>query len=197
MLTGAYQQEVAGYKQRELELKKIRVEADKIIETVKKSLDQDASMQNIVRACGDDTCIDLYIHFELNEDTVKYPEELQTLSKTCNVLKSALDTLPPTQKRDMEFIIEGHTDNRQVSGTTDQRTRDLFNWNLSAKRATSVLYEFQKCGLRAPDYQVLAIGYADSMPLCNDNDENCLAKNRRTTLRLRADTKRIEERLKT
>lgn len=196
MLSGAYQQEVAGYQLREVEMKKVRAEADSIIEKVKKSLDEDDVMKNIVRSCGDDTCIDLYIHFESNREAVANSDESQALSRTCNILKGALDGLPAGQRKDMEFIIEGHTDNRQISGPSDQRTRDLFNWNLSAQRAASVLYEFQQCGLRAPEYQIIAIGYADSAPLCRDETAECYAKNRRTTLRLRADTKRIEERFK-
>lgn len=196
VITVAYQQEVAEYKKRELEIKKSRVEADKIIDKVKNSLVADASMQKYVRPCGDDTCIDLYIHFEKNGDVIQHPEELKALSSTCTVLKNSLDTLSQTQKKDIEVIIEGHTDNTQVSGSDDSRVIYLFNWNLSGKRATSVLYEFQKCGLRAPSYQILAIGYADSDPICKEENDECQAKNRRTTLRLRADTKRIEERLK-
>ena len=149
-----------------------------------------------MRRCGEDTCIDLYIHFKKDEDVIDNNAELSSLKNSCSAIRNAIDQLPPERKKDIEIIIEGHTDNQQPSESTDARVRYLFNWNLSGKRATSVLYEFQQCGLVPPEYQIVAIGYADSMPICKDDNQACRDNNRRTTLRLRADTKRIEERLK-
>jgi outer membrane protein OmpA-like peptidoglycan-associated protein len=196
MLSGAYQHEVSGYRQREKETEKMREEASSIIGRVKKSLDQDNAMSNIVRSCGDDTCIDLYIHFDQNKDEINDTEELNSINRTCGILKGALDGLSIEQRKDLEITIEGHTDSTQPLSVTDPRLRYRLNWDLSARRATSVLYVFQQCGLKPPDYQIVAIGYADSVPLCHESTQDCLTKNRRTTLRLRADTRSIEARLK-
>jgi chemotaxis protein MotB len=195
MLSGAYQHELEVYIARTQELEKIRRKADAIADQLKEFLDSEV-IKHIVRRCGDDICIDLYIHFALNKDTIEDVSELGELENVCKIIKNGLDRLPVANRKDIELVIEGHTDSQQISEPTDPRTRYLFNWNLSSRRATSVLYEFKKCGLAPPDYQIVAIGYADSMPLCTDPTEDCYAKNRRTTLRLRVDTQRIEDRLK-
>ncbi len=215
MLTGAYQQElrfteeatqrikdlqnqVATYQEAEDKIKKLRQEADRVFEQVRQSLGQDSSVQNVVRRCGEDTCIDLYIHFETSMDEIFNSNERGALEKICPVLKQSLERLPAEYRRDIEVIIEGHTDSRLPVNETDPIRRYRYNWDLSARRATSVAYVFQACGLQPPDYQIVAIGYADSQPFpgCDRERPECYDKNRRTTLRLRADTRRIESRLK-
>jgi flagellar motor protein MotB len=215
MLTGAYQQElsyseeatqklknlqqqVATYQAAEDKIKKLRQEADRIFEQVRQSLSQDSSVPEL-RRCGEDTCIDLYIHFEKDKDEIFDSAERGKLEKICPVLKQALEKLPADYRKDIEVIIEGHTDSRLPEKVTDPVARYRYNWDLSARRATSVAYVFQTtCGLNPPDYQIVAIGYADSQPFpgCDRMKPECYDKNRRTTLRLRADTRRIESRLK-
>lgn len=196
MLSGAYEQEVSGYKLREKEMAKMREEAAAIIDQVQNSLNQDKLMENIVRQCGDDTCIDLYIHFNTSQDEITDSQERVSLERTCSIIKNALDELSEEQRKDIELFIEGHTDSQPAKHVRDARNQFRFNWNLSAQRATSVLHVFQQCGLKQPEYNVVAIGYADSSPLCREQTEKCYKRNRRTTLRLRADTRHIEARLK-
>lgn len=196
MLAGAYQHEVGGYQEAELAKKKTRDEADRIVDQVKKSLERDNMVKAKVRPCGEDTCIDLYMHFGLNDDRITSNDERTSLEGTCKIIKDALDGLPAEQRKDIALTIEGHTDSKQVSNRTDARTAYSFNWNLSAKRATSVLYVFQSCGLKPPDYKVVAIGYADSKKLCFEPTNYCDDQNRRTTLLLHADSQSIEARLK-
>lgn len=195
MLTGAYKQELNRYKTAEKETTRIRAEADLIIQQIRGSLDKSSSLRGVIRKCGDDTCIDLNIHFEKNYSTLANSAEKQDLGRACEIIKNALDALPPQQKKDIELIIEGHTDSQQALSVTDPRERYLYNWNLSSQRATSVAYEFQLCDLKPPVHQVVAIGYADSMPICQQATQDCYSQNRRTTLRLRADTRNIERRL--
>ena len=195
MLSGAYQHEVTRYQQQEKATAQMRQEASSIIDNVKNSLNSDNAMKNIVRKCGDDTCIDLYIHFDTDQDEISDAER-SSIENICGILRKALDDLPADQRKDIEVVIEGHSDNRQAESVKDPRERFRFNWNLSAERATSVLYVFQQCGLKPPEYQIVAIGYADSMTLCDEPTKECNDKNRRTTLRLRADTQHIEARLK-
>lgn len=196
MITSAYEHELKGYQTRDREMSKLRAEADNIIGQVKQALEANLEVKDITRKCGDDTCIDLFIHFTENDDKIPASAELDTLKRTCTTLKQALDGLSEERRKDIEIIIEGHTDNTQPKNVTGERANYLFNWNLSATRATSVAYEFQQCGLNPSAYQIVAIGYADSAPLCSEATLKCLSLNRRTTLRLRSDTKRIEKRLK-
>jgi outer membrane protein OmpA-like peptidoglycan-associated protein len=195
VLSAAYQHVLGRYQKAEKETTKVRQEANSLVSQVQQALNQENALGSHVRPCGEDTCIDLYIHFERNMDTIADAEELSSLNSSCSALREAIDKLSLDRKKDIEIIIEGHTDSQQPSTLSDPRELFLFNWHLSSKRATSVLYEFQRCGLAPPNYQIVAIGYADSMPLCADSTDECYAKNRRTTLRLRADTKRIEQRL--
>jgi flagellar motor protein MotB len=196
LMTTAYEQELKGYKERQGRVEAARDEADRMIQQVKQALEKDKLMQPITRKCGDDTCIDLFIHFSENFAIITDETEREALKTTCKTLKDALDGLEPERRKDIEIIIEGHTDNKQPKRLTDPREKYLYNWNLSAGRATSVSYEFQQCGLDPANYRIVAIGYADSEPQCSDDSDLCSDKNRRTTLRLRGDTKGIEERLK-
>jgi flagellar motor protein MotB len=194
VLSAAYRHVLGRYEKAEKETTKVRQEANSLVTQIQQALNQ-GTLGSSVRSCGEDTCIDLYIHFDKNQAEIVNSGELSSLKNSCSAFRNAIDQLSHERKKDIELIIEGHTDSQQPSEHTDARERFLFNWNLSGKRATSVLYEFQRCGLVPPEYQIVAIGYADSMPLCSDTSKVCLDSNRRTTLRLRADTKRIEERL--
>ncbi len=171
-----------------------RAEADKIIEQVQQALKNDSSMKSVTRPCGDDTCIDIYIQFPLDGSEINNSEQLATLRRACSQVKKAIDALPAEQRKDIEIVIEGHTDNTQPE-MADARAQYLYNWDLSARRATSVAYEFKQMGLTPDFYRIVAIGYADSVPICNDDTQECRDRNRRTTLILRGDTRRIENRL--
>ncbi|MDX2044366.1 MAG: OmpA family protein [Acidobacteriota bacterium] len=205
MLTGAYQQELKLTEEMQGELERIkgettrlRQEAENISNQVRESLKRDSNLQIKVGQCGEDICIDLYIHFELNGDQIVSLDERQALENLCPMLKKALDELKSDSRQDIDIFIEGHTDSQQPFGATDPEQLYRHNWDLSARRATSVAYVFQGCSLGPPDYQIVAIGYADTRPVpgCDRVRPDCYDKNRRTTLRLRADTSRIESRLK-
>jgi len=194
MLSSAYEGELSNFQKREQEKKEFRERALQVKNKVKQALSISSSH---ARDCGDDLCIDLYFHFELNDDNIVSEQELASLAIACEQIKSALDTLSPTEKKDLGLVIEGHTDSKQAN-VPGARERERFNWDLSARRATSVLYEFRRCGLQEPDYQIVAIGYSDTVPVpdCHESPEKCDERNRRTTLRLHADTAQIEERLR-
>jgi len=195
VLSAAYRHMLGQYEKVREEMSAVRQEANSVVDQIQQALNQGNALGSTVRRCGEDTCIDLYIHFKKDEDVIENGSELSSLKNSCSAIRNAIDRLSPERKKDIQLTIEGHTDSQQPSKSIDARARYLFNWNLSGKRATSVLYEFQQCGLVPPEYQIVAIGYADSMPICSDTNRACLDSNRRTTLRLRADTKRIEERL--
>ncbi len=198
MMSGAYQQELSGFQQREQERKLFRDHALDIKKKVQQALKTNSSIEAHPHDCGDDTCIDLYFHFGLNNDALESDLESQSIAKVCQDIRSALDTLVPDERKDLGLVLEGHTDSKPAVSVSDPRSRERYNWDLSARRATSVLYEFRKCGLKAPEYQIVAIGYSDTVPVpdCHESPEKCDEKNRRTTLRLHADTAQIEERLR-
>jgi hypothetical protein len=62
--------QLASYQEAEDKVKKLRQEGDRIFEQVLQSLSQNSGAQNVVRRCGEDTCIDLYIHFETDKDEI-------------------------------------------------------------------------------------------------------------------------------
>jgi outer membrane protein OmpA-like peptidoglycan-associated protein len=171
----------------------VRKEADNILRELQKNLAQ-RKMRTRVSNCGEDTCLDLYIHFTRNFADIVFSEQKAALDETCISLREALDRFPPEQRHDIEIIVEGHTDRTQASGG-NPKGNYLYNWELSSKRAASILWEFRSCNLQAPSYSITASGYADSRMLCDEATTECDQKNRRTTLRLRANTQKIDERL--
>jgi len=189
--------EIQTYRSRERELSRVRAQADQIVEDLEKQLAKDQLLRGKLAKCGDDACLDLFIHFPRNQAFIPPDQQQQVLAlqDACRTLREALDRLPSDQRRDIEVIVEGHADRTQVPRTVDPRTAFLFNWHLSSQRAASVLYEFERCGLTPPTYGIAMIGYADSEQICSELTEACDQENRRTTLRLRANTRKIAKRL--
>jgi flagellar motor protein MotB len=132
----------------------------------------------------------------LNKDAVT-SEFQPLLSRACEALRGTLESLEPEERQELEIYIQGHTDSTQPPHAMDARARYLYNWNLSGRRASSVLYEFVECGVSPSKYRILAMGYADTNPLpgCREDTEECNHRNRRTTFRVHTDTRRMFERL--
>src|SRR3954447_1904447 len=92
------------------------------------------TFQSVLRSCGDDTCIDLYIHFDKNEDTISNTDEHERLSAFCSAMKDAINSEFSAQERKaVEIVVEGHADRSQIHNNTDARTRFLYNWVLSSR----------------------------------------------------------------
>ena len=174
---------------------KVRRTADLIHKRLRLAISHQQRLGARIRDCGDDTCIDLYIHFPRNSAFITDGNERDALHDLAADLRQGLDYLAQLERADVEVIVEGHTDHSQVVANADPREAFLFNWNLSARRASSVVYEFRTIGLQAPQYKIVAIGYADSQPLCEALTPECDQENRRVTLRLRIDTRSLEKRL--
>ncbi|WP_010521790.1 OmpA/MotB family protein [Aquimarina agarivorans] len=89
------------------------------------------------------------------------------LEKLANVIKS---------EPSMDVMIEGHTDSRTI------RTDILEdNWDLSVKRATSIIRLLQNKYEVAPE-QLIASGRSSYMPLTDNSTKENRAKNRRTRI---------------
>jgi len=189
----------AAYKQRiesEVVISELRKVTEDIHAKLLLAVSEQAELKSRVRECGEDTCVDLYIYFPTNEDKITKTNEKEALHNLAVDLKNGLDRLPDDYRRKIEVIVEGHADSKQIRTTGDPRRDYLYNWDLSARRASSVVYEFRTEGLTVDRYRIAAIGYADSQPVpeCDGKQSpECNDLNRRTTLRLRIDTKSVAE----
>lgn len=77
----------------------------------------------------------------------------------------------------MEVMIEGHTDNRKV--VPDSYLKD--NWDLSVRRATSVVRILQDKYDVDPS-KLIAAGRSSYQPLVDNSNKENMAKNRRTRI---------------
>ena len=90
------------------------------------------------------------------------------LSKVATVLKA---------QPDLEYMVEGHTDNVTLNGS------DLMqdNWDLSVKRATTIVRLLQKqYGLNPA--QLVAAGRSEYKPIADNSTAEGKARNRRTRI---------------
>jgi len=103
-------------------------------------------------------------------NTGKYdvtPRAQEVLGKVATVLKA---------QPDIEFMVEGHTDSRPF-----RKGVLLDNWDLSVKRATSVIRILQnKYGLQ-PSHMAAA-GRGEYLPVASNDDDQGRALNRRTRI---------------
>lgn len=172
---------------------RVNIEAQLRLRLVREALQKELGEIASVRECGADTCLDVRIFFEEADDEV-LPEFKSRLGNACLAVREAMED--PTARNETEIFIEGHADQQQARNVMEPRARYRFNWDLSTRRATSVLFEFAECGVKHPEYRILATGYADTAPVCVERTPDCYAKNRRITFRLRADKEEIERRLR-
>lgn len=90
------------------------------------------------------------------------------LGKVAKVLKS---------QPDLEFLVEGHTDNKAVKASAPYRD----NWELSAERATSVVRILQNDYNIAPQ-RMTAAGRGEYVPIADNSSAEGRAQNRRTRI---------------
>src|SRR6056297_642802 len=118
----------------------------------------------------DKTVVMINISDELLFNTASY----KVSNKADKILKKLAEVIK--SEPSMEVMVEGHTDARTINTpmVTD-------NWDLSVKRATSIVRELQKKYDVNPT-QLIAAGRSSYVPLvANDSKEN-MAKNRRTKI---------------
>ncbi|MFN5421652.1 MAG: OmpA family protein [bacterium] len=78
---------------------------------------------------------------------------------------------------DIEFMVEGHTDNVVLNGDKDLQD----NWDLSAKRATTIVRLFQKqYGINPA--QMTAAGRSEYRPIADNSTAEGRSQNRRTRI---------------
>src|SRR5258708_11419885 len=95
------------------------------------------------------------------------PQAQEVLGKVAKVLKN---------QPDIEFMVEGHTDNKPY-----RRGPLLDNWDLSVKRATAVIRILQnKYGLEPA--HMAAAGRSEYVPVASNDSPDGRAQNRRTRI---------------
>lgn len=107
---------------------------------------------------------------------------VQALRKIAGVLAS---------HSELDIVVEGHTDNVPYNG----RGVLIDNWDLSVKRATSVLRILLEAG-KMPASRIQASGRADSVPVDQANTSEARRKNRRTEIILAPNLDQILSTLK-
>ncbi|WP_396634487.1 OmpA family protein [Maribacter sp. R86514] len=118
----------------------------------------------------DKTVVMINISDELLFNTASY----NVSSKANNILQKLADVIK--SEPSMEVMVEGHTDSRTINTpmVTD-------NWDLSVKRATSIVRKLQKEYDVDPS-QLIASGRSSYLPLVENDTKENMAKNRRTKI---------------
>ncbi len=139
--------------------------------SLKKSFDaSDLENSDDININIDETVVMISVSDKLLFNTASYnikSSAYPLLEKLSKVIKS---------EPSMDVMVEGHTDSRTISNAVVQD-----NWDLSVKRATSIIRLLQD-KYDVEGKQLIAAGRGSTMPLVdNDSNEN-RAKNRRTRI---------------
>lgn len=118
----------------------------------------------------DKTVVMINISDELLFNTASY----RVSSKAENILNKLAEVIK--SEPSMEVMVEGHTDSRTINTPLIAD-----NWDLSVKRATSIVRELQhKYGVDPK--QLIAAGRSSYLPLVENDTKENMAKNRRTRI---------------
>jgi len=118
----------------------------------------------------DKTVVMINISDELLFNTASY----NVSSKANSILKKLSEVIK--SEPSMEVMVEGHTDSRTIN---TPMVSD--NWDLSVKRATSIVRKLQKEYGVDPS-QLIASGRSSYLPLVENNSKENMAMNRRTKI---------------
>jgi len=118
----------------------------------------------------DKTVVMINISDELLFNTASY----KVSNKADKILKKLAEVIK--SEPSMEVMVEGHTDARTIN-----TPMVIDNWDLSVKRATSIVRELQKQYDVNPT-QLIAAGRSSYLPLAENDSKENMAKNRRTKI---------------
>lgn len=128
-----------------------------------------------IRIVGDRFVFQSEVLFPVGSDVINDAgrSEMQKLAQALIELQKEI---PP----EISWVlrVDGHTDNRPLSGTG--RYRD--NWELSSARSTSVVKLLIENGV--PANRLVAAGFGEFQPLDNADTDEARARNRRIELKL-------------
>ncbi|RDY61452.1 OmpA family protein [Flagellimonas nanhaiensis] len=140
-----------------------------------------ALVQSLKGVLGNLDDEDIEVSVEKGVVFVSISDKLLFRSGSYNVTNAAKEVLGKVakvvnNKPDFEFMVEGHTDNvPYASGVL------LDNWDLSAKRATSIVRILQK-DFGVDPKRMTAAGRSYYVPLASNDSAGDRAKNRRTRI---------------
>ena len=140
-----------------------------------------ALVMNLKGALGDLNDTDVEIKVEKSAVYISISDKLLFKSGSYEVSDQAMNVLSKVAKvlkaqPEIEFIIEGHTDNVPIKGGA---VKD--NWDLSVLRATSVVRILQNNYGLEPK-RMTAGGRGEYVPLTDNTTAEGKAKNRRTRI---------------
>ena len=118
----------------------------------------------------DDTVVMISVSDKLLFNTASY----RVKNSAMNLLTKLADIIQ--SEPSMDVMIEGHTDSRTINNAVVQD-----NWDLSVKRATSIVRLLQN-KFNIDGSRLIASGRGDTMPLFPNNYSENRAKNRRTSI---------------
>ncbi len=124
---------------------------------------------------------DIQVNVEKGVVYVSISDKLLFKSGSYNVSPRAREVLGKVakvvnDKPDIEFLVEGHTDNVPIKNKVL-----LDNWDLSVKRATSVVRVLQK-DFKVDPKRMTAAGRSHYVPVADNSSSTNRAKNRRTRI---------------
>lgn len=96
-------------------------------------------------------------------------------NKASNLMQKLADVI--NSEPSMEVMIEGHTDDRTI--VAGSHLQD--NWDLSVRRATSIVRQLQDKYNVAPE-KLIAAGRSSYVPLVENSSKENMAQNRRTRI---------------
>jgi chemotaxis protein MotB len=141
-------------------------------------------VMNLKGAIGDLNDGDINVKVEKGVVYVDISDKLLFKSGSFNITDKAKIVLGKVAKvlaaqPAIEFMVEGHTDSKQLIGNGSNLMED--NWDLSVKRATTIVRVLQETYGIDPK-RMTAAGRSEYMPIAENNTSENRAANRRTRI---------------
>ena len=140
-----------------------------------------ALVMNLKSALNDINDTDIEIKVEKSAVFISISDKLLFRSGSYEVSDRAMNVLGKVaqvlnSKPDIEFLVEGHTDNVPIKNACIAD-----NWDLSTKRATAVVRILQN-QFKLDPRRMTAGGRSEFMPVASNDDANSRSLNRRTRI---------------
>ncbi|MDG1804159.1 OmpA family protein [Flavicella sp.] len=114
------------------------------------------------------------VYISINDKLLFNSGSYTVSNRAKKVLQKVADVI--NERPEMDVMVEGHTDSRTINTEVLED-----NWDLSVKRATSVVRTLQKNYKVAPE-RLIAAGRSSYAPLVENNSAANRSKNRRTKI---------------
>jgi chemotaxis protein MotB len=165
---------------------KLQEQNDRLLELERLLSQKDEAMQALKSTISDAlkgySGDELKVHMKDGKVYVSMEEKLLFQSGRYNVNEQGVAALKKIagvleQNPDIDITVEGHTDNVPYNGRGELKD----NWDLSVKRATSVVRILQTNSSISPR-RITAAGRSEYIPVDESNTPESLQKNRRTEI---------------